>query len=144
MKSFQERLWAPWWIWMVGAVFALSLGVAYAVPFQARIGWIVGTITGVLVVIGLVRSSPVIEVRDGFLYAGRAHIDIDFLETLTPLDRNASLELRGPGANPLAWMLLRSWIPTAVRVDLNDPDDPTPYWFISTRKPVELVRALQG
>ena len=40
--------------------------------------------------------------------------------------------------------LLRSWIPTAVRVDLNDPDDPTPYWFISTRKPVELVRALQG
>jgi hypothetical protein len=129
---------------MVGAVFSLSLGVAYAVPFQARIGWIVGTITGVLVVIGLVRSSPVIEVRDGVLYAGRAHIDIDFLETLTPLDRNASLELRGPGANPLAWMLLRRWIPTAVRVDLNDPDDPTPYWFISTRKPVELVRALQG
>jgi hypothetical protein len=41
-------------------------------------------------------------------------------------------------------MLLRSWIPTAVRIDLNDADDPTPYWFISTRKPVELVRALQG
>ena len=144
MKSFRERLWAPWWIWLVGAVFALSLGVAYAVPFHARIGWIVGTITGVLVVIGLFRSSPVIEVRDGCLYAGRAHIDIQFIDTFTPLDRNASLELRGPGANPLAWMLLRSWIPTAVRVDLNDPDDPTPYWFISTRKPVELVRALQG
>ena len=144
MKSFRERLWAPWWIWMVGAVFALSLGVAYAVPFHARVGWITGIITGALVALGLVRSSPVIEVHDGFLFAGRAHIDINFIDTLTALDRNASVELRGPGANPLAWMLLRSWIATAVRVDLNDPDDPTPYWFISTRKPFELVRALQG
>jgi hypothetical protein len=39
-------------------------------------------------------------------------------------------------------MLLRSWVPTAVRIDLVDPDDPTPYWFVSTRRPDELVRAL--
>jgi hypothetical protein len=30
-----------------------------------------------------------------------------------------------------------------VRIDLADPDDPTPYWFVSTRHPERLVAALE-
>jgi hypothetical protein len=29
-----------------------------------------------------------------------------------------------------------------VRVDLEDPLDPTPYWLLSTRRPQELAAAL--
>lgn len=32
-------------------------------------------------------------------------------------------------------MLLRSYIPTAVRVEITDPQDPTPYVYLSTREP---------
>jgi len=36
----------------------------------------------------------------------------------------------------------RPWIGGAVQVLLDDPADPTPYWVVSTRHPVELAEAL--
>ncbi len=41
-----------------------------------------------------------------------------------------------------AWLLLRGWIPGVVRVRLDDPDDPTPYWLVSSRHPRRLAAAL--
>jgi hypothetical protein len=38
--------------------------------------------------------------------------------------------------------VIRGWVDPVVRVTLEDPDDPTPYWLISTRRPEELVRVL--
>jgi DUF3093 family protein len=40
--------------------------------------------------------------------------------------------------------LLRSYVPTAVRVDVTDPADPTPYLYLSTRRPEKLAKALSG
>jgi len=31
-----------------------------------------------------------------------------------------------------------------VRVDLNDPADPTPYWVVSSRRPTELAGAIKA
>jgi hypothetical protein len=41
-----------------------------------------------------------------------------------------------------AFMLLRGYVPTAVRVEVSDPDDPTPYLYLSTRRPEQLARVL--
>jgi hypothetical protein len=41
-----------------------------------------------------------------------------------------------------AYLCLRGWISPVVRVELDDPDDPTPYWLVSTRRPAQLVAAL--
>ena len=40
-------------------------------------------------------------------------------------------------------MLLRSYIPTALRVEVTDPADPTPYLYLSTREPEGLAAALE-
>ncbi|MFE1975819.1 DUF3093 family protein [Streptomyces hygroscopicus] len=45
-------------------------------------------------------------------------------------------------ADPRAFMLLRSYIPTALRVEVTDPEDPTPYVYVSTRNPEALAAAL--
>jgi hypothetical protein len=37
---------------------------------------------------------------------------------------------------------LRAWARTAVRVEVLDPADPTPYWLVSTRRPDELAAAI--
>jgi hypothetical protein len=34
------------------------------------------------------------------------------------------------------------WVKTGVKVALQDKNDPTPYWLISSRKATELVKAL--
>jgi hypothetical protein len=48
----------------------------------------------------------------------------------------------GVGADPLAFVVQRPWVPGAVQVLLNDPADPTPYWVISSRRPTQLAAAL--
>jgi hypothetical protein len=41
-------------------------------------------------------------------------------------------------------MLLRSYVPTALKVEVTDPDDPTPYIYVSTRSPERLAAALEA
>lgn len=58
------------------------------------------------------------------------------------LDGEEARAWRSYKADPRAFMLLRSYIPTAVRVKVTDPQDPTPYVYLSTREPQALVAAL--
>jgi hypothetical protein len=58
------------------------------------------------------------------------------------MDREESFAWRTHKANGRAFMLLRSYIPTAIRVDVTDPKDPTPYVYLSTRTPDALAEAL--
>jgi len=46
------------------------------------------------------------------------------------------------GSHPLAFVVQRPWIKGAVQVLLDDPADPTPFWVVSSRHPVDLATAL--
>jgi len=35
-------------------------------------------------------------------------------------------------------------VAAAVRLEILDPDDPTPYWVVSTRRPDRLIAAIRG
>ena len=61
---------------------------------------------------------------------------------MVALDAAGKREALGVGAHPLAFVVQRPWIGTAVQVLLDDPANPTPYWVVSTRRPVELTTAL--
>jgi hypothetical protein len=41
----------------------------------------------------------------------------------------------GRDADARAYLLLRPYLKRAVRVEITDPADPTPYWLVSTRHP---------
>jgi hypothetical protein len=43
-----------------------------------------------------------------------------------------------------AWLVIRAWVDPVVRIELGDPEDPAPYWLVSSRKPQKLVAALQA
>jgi hypothetical protein len=131
-------------MWLLVVLGAASLGVAYAAAYTALAG---AAIMAPVLAGGawlLVRSSARISVHDRTLVAGRAFIPVDLLGAAQPLDQEQAARLRGPDADPRAWMLLRGWIPTAVRVDVIDPEDDTPYWFVSTRYPAALARAINA
>ena len=46
--------------------------------------------------------------------------------------------------DPAAFVLHRTWVGPMVLVVLDDPDDPTPYWLISSRDPEKLIAALRS
>lgn len=139
---YRERLLPSWWLWLIVAGLSVSMAAAYGGPFHATVGWATGLSTAALLTVGLLAWSPVIEVGGGQLVAGRAHIEIGFIGDVDELDQTHAAATRGRDADTRAWMLLRGWIPTALRVDITDPADPTPYWYLSTRHPHRLASAI--
>ena len=50
----------------------------------------------------------------------------------------------GREGDPAAFVSIRPWIGPGVQLWLDDPQDPTPYWVVSSRQPqavVDIVRA---
>jgi hypothetical protein len=102
----------PWWVLTAGGLAATAL------------------VAG-----GLLASGVRVGVRDGEVVAGAAHIPLDQCGEVTPLDAEAARRARGPEADANAFLVLRPWVATAVRIEILDPVDPTPYWLVSTRRP---------
>ncbi|WP_292815041.1 DUF3093 family protein [Microbacterium sp.] len=83
------------------------------------------------------------EVRDGELRAGRAHIDADHLGEPLPLTGDEARQARGPRLDPRSWMLIRGGVEGLVVVPITDEADPVPAWVISTRTPDRLAAAIE-
>jgi len=122
-------------------VIPASLLVFLPISPTAGIAVAIGLYLAVLVV--LVVTTPTVEVVDGELRAGRARIPLGFVARAAGFRGAEATAERGTRLNARAWLLLRGWIDPVVRIELDDPDDPTPYWLVSTRRPDELVAALQ-
>ncbi|MFC8594077.1 DUF3093 domain-containing protein [Streptomyces atroolivaceus] len=140
--AFDERLTAPrtWWL------IAIGIGIACALmllPLGA-LPMLGGLVAGTAAACAAVSSygSARIRVVAGALVAGDARIPLEALGDAEVLDGEEARAWRSYKADPRAFMLLRSYVPTAVRVKVTDPADPTPYVYLSTREPQALVAAL--
>jgi hypothetical protein len=78
------------------------------------------------------------------LIAGEAKVPLAALGEAEILDAEEARAWRTHKADTRAFLLLRAYIPTAVRVDVTDPEDPTPYLYLSTREPERLVETLRA
>jgi hypothetical protein len=142
---YREQLRAPLSYWFLGLLFGLSLAIIVLVvsPWWSLTALVAGTALSEWAVVAYGR--PVIEIRaDGTLQAGSAALPAVALGAAQPLDRERARALRTYEADPRAFMLLRSYIPTAVRVDVVDPADPTPYLYLSSRRPKQLAAAVNA
>lgn len=140
--AYEERLRAPLWIWFITAVLAATFGFAFGVYFGIVPGAAIAIAAEAFVAWRLVSAAARVAVGDGVVTAGRARLPYAVISDVTPLDRADAAHLRGRGADPSAFMLLRPWIDRAVRIDLQDDRDPTPYWYVSTRRPGKLAAAI--
>ena len=88
--------------------------------------------------------APVIQVSGTHLAAGRARIPRSLLGKIREVPKEEIFYERGPGLNPASYKVFQGTVKTAVKIDIDDPQDPTPYWIISTRKPAQLVIVLNS
>lgn len=90
------------------------------------------------------QGSPRIRVTAGLLVVGDARIPLKALgETHVPEGEEARA-WRTYKADPRAFTAVRSHLPTAIRIEVRDSDDPTPYVHLSTRAPERLAEAIRG
>lgn len=143
---FRERL-IPGW-----QVFGFALGCLglVAIAYGAVLGTAVGVglfiLAGMLVAIVMIAASPVIIADPGGLRVGAATLPRACIGAVEILDPQAMADLRaqGPRAISTAFTVLRpSRSRSAVRITVADPQDPHPFWLITSRRPAQLAAALQ-
>jgi hypothetical protein len=142
---YDERLGVPLRWWALATMFLASLLLAFLVAMPLWLALLgAGLLAAATVALLVGYGAARISVRDGVLTAGRARIATTHLGGTTPLDPAAAHRLAGREADARAFLLLRPYVGRAVRIDIADPSDATPYWLVSTRHPDRLVAALSS
>ncbi|MCK8673076.1 DUF3093 domain-containing protein [Rhodococcus sp. NPDC003382] len=141
--AYSERLWVPLWWWPLGFGVAALLAAELNMAARALPDWlpyVVLLIVPVWILWWLSRKE--IRVVGGELVVDRAHLPIDVIARGVVVPASAKSAAMGRQLDPAAYVSHRPWVGTMALVVLNDPDDPTPYWLVSTRRPAELLAAL--
>ncbi|MEI5007625.1 DUF3093 domain-containing protein [Streptomyces sp. PmtA] len=141
---YDERLTAPRSWWLITVLVAVSGGlVLLPLGPVPMLGGLIAA--GALAAAGVSSyGSARIRVVADSLVAGDARIPVPALGEPEALEAEEARAWRSYKADPRAFMLLRSYVPTAVRVPVTDPEDPTPYLYLSTRDPHGLIAALRS
>ncbi|MGW6275903.1 DUF3093 domain-containing protein [Kribbella sp. NPDC055071] len=145
MASYRERLSVPVSWWIIATALVITLFGIVAVPVNLLAGVLVGGIALVLLLFFFLRYGGArVEVDSERLRAGRAVIERAHLGPVEALAGDDARHAFGRDCDPQAYLLLRSYVRGAVRVQITDPRDPAPYWVIATRHPERLAAALTG
>ncbi|MEY4980938.1 MAG: hypothetical protein RL174_276 [Actinomycetota bacterium] len=141
--QFEERLYPA-----AGMYLAYSLLSPMVLLAAAPFGWALAIALGALTLLAaLVLASvlsPMVLVDDVRLVAGKMAIPLSAIGSVEEIGPQNLRQELGPKLDARAQLLIRGDLKTAVRVSISDPQDPTPYLIISTRRPNELVSALRA
>ena len=139
---FREVIRPPLWVLAFIYFMFLSLVIAIWASLDNRsalISWIAATL-GIIAI--AIRWRTQITVDENELRVGRAHIELKYLKEASALSSEEMRRMRTRDADPAAFLALAFWIPTGVKITLNDDRDSVPYWLISVRKSEELTSTL--
>jgi hypothetical protein len=75
---------------------------------------------------------------------GRDRLPLALAGEVTALDEDQTRALRGPRADPAAYLMSRPYLPRSVYIAVDDPAARGPYWLIGTRRPEELAAAIEA
>lgn len=138
---FRERLTVPVIWWVLAGLFSLS--VLLAVGAYLGPTWAAGASVATMLVAAaiFISASIMISVDSDELRVGRASIEHLYIAGCRALNPEETRRRAGVEADARAHLVLRPYVKTAVEIALNDPDDPVPYWLVSTRHPQQLAAA---
>jgi hypothetical protein len=156
-QLFVERRTVPWWWWLVALAIVLPTTEAVMLgPEMSRHPSALltrGSLTAAAALVAaclLALGRSDVAVDQIGLSAGGVVLPAGCVGRARALDAAAAHRLLGPGLRADAHLSLRPWIKTAVQVEVaarveaaaHDAAPPCPYWVVATRKPTELVAAL--
>lgn len=127
---------------MLAALLLLPAVFIIFLPISEAIGAVASVLLTVAVEVVLVLSAPIVSVTDGVLHAGAARIPVELTGDTEAFRGPDATTARGTQLDARAFTMFRGWVDPVVRIRVTDPDDPVPYWLVSTRHPRRLLAAL--
>lgn len=138
---YRERIW-PTPTWFIAALLLIPAVILALAPINLTLGIVLSIVVYGLAVLLFVVKSPIIRVTETDLYADRGRIERKFLGEAFAIEKDDLFAQMHYKLDARAWLCVRGWVPGLVRIPLNDPNDPTPYWLVSSRHPEQLAAAL--
>jgi hypothetical protein len=144
VPDYEERLYAPVGWWLVAVVCVVVLGA----ELWAGSGWVAAVVCYVALaaICGAFLwhwSSARVRVTGGELSVGQARLPLRHAGEVVTLDERQTRKIRGPEADPSAFLFIRPYLRRSVYVEVADGESAAPYWLIGTRRPAELAAAIE-
>src|SRR5260370_24120088 len=145
MHDYRERLHVPLAWWLLAApivlIFGATLYAGLAQPWPIIIvAGLAAACAALLITMGLAT----VEVGDGTLRSGRAILPLTAISEVVALDEKQSTRLRGPRADPAAYVYSRPYLKESVYLAVDPAAEPSvPYWLIGTRHPAKLAATIE-
>jgi len=126
----------------IAALLLIPAGLLAFLPINTVVGVVVAVLLYAGAVAFLLATTPTIEVSAAGLRAGKALLPLEFVGAVEAFTGEDAFLARGQWLDARAYTLLRGFVKDVVRVENTDPNDPAPYWLVSTRHPDQLLAAL--
>jgi len=141
--TYRERLWPGPWIFIATALL-IPGGLLVFLPIGVWVGIPASIILYAAAVVFLVATTPTVSVDASTFTAGRARLPLAAVGEVAVISGDEAFIARGRGLDARAYTLIRGWVKDVVRIENIDPNDPAPYWLVSSRRPEELAAALDA
>ncbi len=140
---YRERVWPSVGVIAFFIAMALSVGVVFGEPYGFSSGLRATAVS--LVVVGLLifKYSPSLKMTMSALCVGNATMPSDCLGPAFVIDKENIRRVLNDAHTSKAFVQTSPGIKTAVMVTITDPDDPHPFWLVSTRHPHKLLAHLE-
>lgn len=143
MSVYHERFGVPAYWWPVGFFLVVLLGgelvAGFPWPLTAAVS---AVLVAVCLAVLLLPGRTAVTVTDGELRAGRSRLPLARAGEVTAMDEAQTRLLRGPRADPSAFVLTRPYLKRAVYIQVTG-SGAAPYWLVGSRHPEELAAAIE-
>jgi hypothetical protein len=142
--AYSEQLRTPWWWYVIAAFVASILAAEFHIAGIGVTDWLPYAVLEPLalaVVWAMGRAR--VDIRGDELRVRGGRLSLEYVSGAVALDATTLRRVVGREGDPAAFVSIRPWIGPGVQLWLDDPDDPTPYWVISTRNPDKIVRIIR-
>ena len=142
--AYREALRTPWWWYLAGMAIAAVFAAEFHVADVSLTDWIPWcTLLPLSVVLVWWSGHGSLEISRGEIRIRGAHLPLHYCTGVVALDAGTLRRVVGREGDPAAHLEIRPWIGPGVQLWLDDEDDPTPYWVVSTRHPDAVVAAVR-
>jgi len=144
---YRETVWASWLSTLPVVLIAPSLAFV-VIPFtDFVIATLIGSSALVVCLVVVLALAPKIVVvqedREILLQVNAARIRTSHISSVEIISKSEVRAERGPKLDARSFRVFQPSVPQMIKIHLQDENDPTPYWLVSTRNPSALKAALR-